>query len=231
MGKPCRRCLRCSSGHCCNSWCKEEYVLASVFIATSLTQLLLYLPLIGSLIRDSFGPDTGDWPPAFVMTKLGSTPLSLEVLTFPETARALEMAVAGLTLPIACYLTLPTYRQFCSEPDPDDLKNSTPKCKCCNIFPHACCYTTHERYFTVHYNGAKKYKTSSKTRGGQYHPEISIEGPIMTAPPAAPGAASMVSGGGGGPAAAAVVLTSSKRTSSNMDRDSQVFREEEEEGL
>ena len=91
-------------------------------------------------------------------------------------------------------------------------------------------YTT-QRYFTVHYNGAKKYKSSSKTRGGQYHPEISIEGPIMTAPPAAPGAASMVSGGGGGPAAAAVVLTSSKRTSSNMDRDSQVFREEEEEGL
>ena len=129
-GKSCRRCLRCSSGHCCNSWCKEEYVLASVFIATSLTQLLLYLPLIGSLIRDSFGPENGDWPPPFVTTKLGSTPLSLEVLTFPETARALEMAVAGLTLPIACYLTLPTYRQFCSEPDPDDLKNSTPKCKC-----------------------------------------------------------------------------------------------------
>ena len=141
---PCRRCLRCSSGHCCNSWCKEEYVLASVFIATSLTQLLLYLPLIGSLIRDSFGPETGDWPPPFVTTKLGSTPLSLEVLTFPETARALEMAVAGLTLPIACYLTLPTYRQFCSEPDPDDLKNSTPKCKCSvSLIPHVC-YTIYD---------------------------------------------------------------------------------------
>ena len=70
-----------------------------------------------------------DWPPAFVTTKLGSSPLSLEVLTFPETARALEMAVAGLALPIACYLTLPTYRQFCSEPDPDDLRNSAPKCE------------------------------------------------------------------------------------------------------
>ena len=45
-----------------------------------------------------------------------------------EVARAIEMA-NGFLLPIVCYLSLPTYRQFCTEPDPDDLKLSTPKGK------------------------------------------------------------------------------------------------------
>ena len=45
-----------------------------------------------------------------------------------EVARATEMA-NGFLLPIVCYLSLPTYRQFCTEPDPDDLKLSTPKGK------------------------------------------------------------------------------------------------------
>ena len=51
------------------------------------------------------------------------------MFAFPETARAVEMVAVGLALPIAVYMTLPAYRQFCSEPDPDDLKNSAPKRK------------------------------------------------------------------------------------------------------
>jgi hypothetical protein len=44
----------------------------------------------------------------------------------PEIGRGAEM-VAGLLLPLLCYLCLPAYRQFCNEPDPDDLRLSCPK--------------------------------------------------------------------------------------------------------
>ena len=41
-----RRCLHCSSGHCCNSWCKEEFVLIVQFIAFTVIYALMYLPLV-----------------------------------------------------------------------------------------------------------------------------------------------------------------------------------------
>jgi hypothetical protein len=59
-----------------------------------------------------------DWPPlAFV-----------RYWVKPEVARAAEM-VHGVLLPFLCYLCMPAYRQFCSEPDPDDLRLSSPKGK------------------------------------------------------------------------------------------------------
>ena len=36
--------------------------------------------------------------------------------------RAFEIVLSGLALPFLVYLWLPAYRQFCSEPDPDDLR-------------------------------------------------------------------------------------------------------------
>ena len=57
-----------------------------------------------------------DWPPlAFV-----------RYWVTPEIARGAEM-VHGLLLPLLCFLFLPAYRQFCNEPDPDDLRLSSPK--------------------------------------------------------------------------------------------------------
>ena len=60
----------------------------------------------------------------FQVIKIG--PFNLSWIFQQEIARAIEMA-NGFLLPIICYLSLPAYRQFCTEPDPDDLKLSTPK--------------------------------------------------------------------------------------------------------
>ena len=118
-----RRCLQCSSGHCCNSWCKEEFVLVVTFLCVSVSQILLYLPLIGAFMENI----EMQWPPTFFKMKLYGN-FSLEIFTYPEVARAIEL-LSGTALPLLCYLALPTYRQFCTKPDPDDLKNSMPKSK------------------------------------------------------------------------------------------------------
>ena len=47
----------------------------------------------------------------------------------PEGSRAAEALVTGLALPILAFLWLPAFRQFATEPDPDDLKLSRPKRK------------------------------------------------------------------------------------------------------
>ena len=66
-----------------------------------------------------------DWSMSFFQViKIG--PFNLSWIFQQEIARAIEMA-NGFLLPIICYLSLPAYRQFCTEPDPDDLKLSTPK--------------------------------------------------------------------------------------------------------
>ena len=116
-----RRCLRCSVGHCCNSWCKEEVVLVLQFILQTIVQLLLHLPLIITFAKKI----NADWSQRyFESMQIG--PFSLRWILLQEVARAVEMT-NGFLLPIICYLSLPAYRQFCTEPDPDDLKLSTPK--------------------------------------------------------------------------------------------------------
>jgi hypothetical protein len=62
----------------------------------------------------------------FQVIQIGPFNMSLSWIFEQEIARAIEMA-NGFLLPILCYLCLPAYRQFCTEPDPDDLKLSTPK--------------------------------------------------------------------------------------------------------
>ena len=116
-----RRCLRCSVGHCCNSWCKEEVVLVLQFILQTIVQLMLYVPLIMSFAKKL----NSEWSTSFFQViQIG--PFNLSWIFQQEIARAIEMA-NGFLLPIICYLSLPAYRQFCTEPDPDDLKLSTPK--------------------------------------------------------------------------------------------------------
>lgn len=115
-----RRCLRCSVGHCCNSWCKEEVVLVFQFILLTIVQLLLYFPLISTFAKKIH-------PQAYLFFEsLQIGPFNLSWIILPEVARAVEMS-NGFLLPIICYLSLPAYRKFCTEPDPDDLKLSTPK--------------------------------------------------------------------------------------------------------
>lgn len=109
-----RRCVHCSSHHCCNSWCKEEFVVVVQFLLSTVTYGAMYLPLVKELANKMH----------FEFWLLN---LILEWVK-PEIARAAEVA-SGLTLPLLCYLSMPTYRQFCTEPDPDDLKLSTPKAK------------------------------------------------------------------------------------------------------
>ena len=57
-----------------------------------------------------------------------STP-TFYTLGRPETSRAAEALVSGLALPLLSFLWLPAFRQFATEPDPDDLKLSRPKRK------------------------------------------------------------------------------------------------------
>ena len=93
------------------------------FILQTAVQLLLYLPLVLTFARKL----NSDWSISyFEVIQIGS--FNLSWIMRQEVARATEMA-NGFLLPIVCYLSLPTYRQFCTEPDPDDLKLSTPKGK------------------------------------------------------------------------------------------------------
>ena len=67
-----------------------------------------------------------DWSHSFFERFLHIGSFNLNWILRHDVARAVEMA-NGFLLPIICYLSLPAYRQFCTEPDPDDLKLSTPK--------------------------------------------------------------------------------------------------------
>ena len=113
-----RRCIHCSLRHCCNSWCKEEFVIVAEFICLIAVNFLNYIPLLEELVKKLWQYETLgeefwilklliDWIPNYV-------------------ARGAEIA-SGITLPILCFTFLPAYRKFCNEPDPDDLKLSKPK--------------------------------------------------------------------------------------------------------
>ena len=109
-----RRCVHCSCRHCCNSWCKEEFVVVTEFLFLVCVHLVMYLPMLEKLIR-----------------KLGLHGvlyyLDIVLPWLPNyVTRAIEMT-SGIVLPILCYMFLPAYRKFCNEPDPDDLKLSKPK--------------------------------------------------------------------------------------------------------
>ena len=164
-----------------------------------------------------------------------------------EVARATEMA-NGFLLPIVCYLSLPTYRQFCTEPDPDDLKLSTPKGKFGVSFmirnEYFYCFgillDTKSVFYLLYYHLGKAMKNDYTARnikksspyGHQVrHSDnmtlrsdqhvLNIEGPIMSSI-AAPGATgSSATSGISGPSV-------SKRASSNLDRDSAVYRVKED---
>ena len=163
-----------------------------------------------------------------------------------EVARATEMA-NGFLLPIVCYLSLPTYRQFCTEPDPDDLKLSTPKGKFGVSFMIRNEYVydnilldTKSVFYLLYYPLGKAMKNDYTARnikksspyGHQVrHSDnmtlrsdqhvLNIEGPIMSSI-AAPGATgSSATSGISGPSV-------SKRASSNLDRDSAVYRVKED---
>ena len=160
-----------------------------------------------------------------------------------EVARATEMA-NGFLLPIVCYLSLPTYRQFCTEPDPDDLKLSTPKGKFGVSFmirnEYVILLDTKSVFYLLYYPLGKAMKNDYTARnikksspyGHQVrHSDnmtlrsdqhvLNIEGPIMSSI-AAPGATgSSATSGISGPSV-------SKRASSNLDRDSAVYRVKED---
>ena len=113
-----RRFIHCSLRHCCNSWCKEEFVIVAEFICLIAVNFLNYIPLLEELVKKLWQYETLgeefwilklliDWIPNYV-------------------ARGAEIA-SGITLPILCFTFLPAYRKFCNEPDPDDLKLSKPK--------------------------------------------------------------------------------------------------------
>jgi len=117
LGLILRRCVHCSCRHCCNSWCKEEFVVVVQFIFLVCVHLIMYLPMLDNLI-----------------SKLGIQQvkkyLDLVMPWLPSYAtRAIEMT-SGFSLPILCYTFLPAYRKFCNDPDPDDLKLSKPKASC-----------------------------------------------------------------------------------------------------
>ena len=116
-----RRCIHCSCRHCCNSWCKEEFVVVIEFLFLSAVHLIMYLPMLEQLTRKleldlEFGIGISrifEWVMPWLPTHV---------------ARGIEMS-SGIFLPILCYTFLPAYRKFCNEPDPDDLKLSKPNGK------------------------------------------------------------------------------------------------------
>ncbi|TRY67474.1 hypothetical protein TCAL_05352 [Tigriopus californicus] len=116
LGLILRRCVQCSGAHCCNSWCKEEAVFIQMFLCLAVAQFITFLPTLDSLAQ-----------------KLDLNREALEMLSKiyyvgrPEVGRAIEMLASGLVVPILCYLWLPTYRSFSSEPDPDDLRLTKPR--------------------------------------------------------------------------------------------------------
>jgi len=108
-----RRCIYCSFRHCCNSWCKEEFVIVLLFLILTAVHCLMYLPMLRELMGKLNLP---------YIWMLDS---ALEYLPNYVT-RGCEVA-SGIALPVLCYAFLPAYRKFCNEPDPDDLKLSKPK--------------------------------------------------------------------------------------------------------
>ena len=107
-----RRCIHCSLRHCCNSWCKEEFVIVAEFLCLVSVNFLNYLPLLQELVKT---------------LQFEFEIFNLLVGLIPNyVARAAEVA-SGITLPILCFTFMPAYRKFCNEPDPDDLKLSKPK--------------------------------------------------------------------------------------------------------
>ena len=46
-----RRFVRCSCRHCCNSWCKEEFVVVVSFILLVCVHIVMYLPMLGMIIH------------------------------------------------------------------------------------------------------------------------------------------------------------------------------------
>ena len=109
-----RRCVHCSCRHCCNSWCKEEFVVVSQFLILVCVQLVNYLPMLQKLTKK---------------LELDFWILDLVIPWVPsQISRAIEMS-SGISLPILCYTFLPAYRYFCNEPDPDDLRLSEPRGK------------------------------------------------------------------------------------------------------
>ena len=51
-----RRCIQCSSLHCCNSWCKEEAVVVCLYLALTASQAPSYLAVLADL-ADRLGID------------------------------------------------------------------------------------------------------------------------------------------------------------------------------
>ena len=90
-------------------------------ILLTIVQLFIYFPLISTFAKKIL-PDLAH--SFFESVQIG--PFNMSWIVRPEVARAIEMS-NGFLLPVICYLCLPAYRKFCTEPDPDDLKLSTPK--------------------------------------------------------------------------------------------------------
>ena len=108
-----RRCLQCSSSHCCNSWCKEEAVFAQFYFLAAIAQFPMFFSTLDDL-AEKFGVEEISY-----YVELTRSPVFLG-LGRPEVARAAEMVVTGFALPLLLYMWMPTYRKFATEPDPDD---------------------------------------------------------------------------------------------------------------
>jgi len=106
IGLSIRRCVACSGSGCVSSYCKEEMVLAFLFIPYMAGYLLLHLNIQEHYVGKLELPDLG-----------------LSEYIRPEYARAGEIGL-GLLLPLVLYSTLPAYRKFSSEPDTADLYRS-----------------------------------------------------------------------------------------------------------
>jgi len=106
IGLSIRRCFACSGSGCVSSYCKEEMVLAFLFVPYLAGYLILHLNIQEHYIGKLELPDLG----------------ASEYIR-PEYARAGEIGL-GLLLPLVLYSTLPAYRKFSSEPDTADLYRS-----------------------------------------------------------------------------------------------------------
>merc|ERR1712080_130117 len=106
IGLSIRRCVACSGSGCLSSYCKEEMVLAFLFLPYMIGYLLIHLK-----IQEHY------------MGLMQLPALGISNYIRPEYARAGEIGL-GLLLPLVLYCTLPAYRKFCSEPDTADLYRS-----------------------------------------------------------------------------------------------------------
>jgi len=108
IGLSIRRCVACSGSGCVSSYCKEEMVLAFLFLPYLAGYLVLHLDIQEHYLRQLL--DLSDLP-------------ELALYIRPEFAAAGEIGL-GLLLPLVLYSTLPAYRRFSSEPDTADLYRS-----------------------------------------------------------------------------------------------------------